>query len=152
MSSCPPTGPALGGPADRLQRASNSPPSIPSGTIFRLMVVRRLLDSPPARGMTPVVTLSLLAKHALRVEVADAAALRAGCRVDHRVDQRRLAGVHGLVHGAFELVRRRRVHANAAERLHHLVVTRVLDEDSCRNVRTAGRIDVGPAINAVVVE
>src|SRR6266700_2669158 len=59
--------------------------------------------------------VSLLAKHALRVEVADAATLRAGCRVDHCVDQRRLAGVHGLVHGAFELVRARRVHTNAAE-------------------------------------
>src|SRR6266403_136584 len=96
--------------------------------------------------------LSLLAKHALRIEVADAAALRAGRRVDHRVDQRGLAGVHGLVHGAFELVRRRRVHANTVECLHHLVVARVLDEHSRRNIRTAGWIDVGPAIDAVVVE
>src|SRR5258706_1357188 len=105
-----------------------------------------------ARGPAPDVANLFLAKHGLRVEVADAAALRAGCRVDHRVDQGRLAGVHGLVRGSFEFVRRRRVHADAAERLHHLVVARVLDEHGRRNVRTAGRIDVGPAIDAVVVE
>src|SRR5438132_12010798 len=34
-----------------------------------------------------------LAKHALRVEIADAAALAAGRRIDHRVDESRLAGV-----------------------------------------------------------
>src|SRR5260221_14775936 len=39
----------------------------------------------------------LLLQRALRVEVADAAALAAGGRVDHRVDQRRLAGVHRRV-------------------------------------------------------
>src|SRR3984893_7585231 len=46
-----------------------------------------------------VIPPLFLAKHALRVEVADAAALAAGCRIDHRVDQGRLAAVHGLVHG-----------------------------------------------------
>src|SRR6266404_1653751 len=126
-----------------------------------VIVLLRLVSAPApagrkrggaARGPAPDVANLFLAKHALRVEVADAAALRAGCRVDHRVDQRRLAGVHGLVHGAFELVRRRRVHTDAAEGLHHLVVARVLDEHGRRNVRTAGRINVGPAIDAVVVE
>src|SRR6266540_903173 len=47
-----------------------------------------------------------LADHALRVELADAAALGAGRRVDHRVDQGRLTGVHRLVHGTTELVGR----------------------------------------------
>src|SRR5215467_4423171 len=41
-----------------------------------------------------------LAKHALRVEVADAAALAAGRRVDHRVDESGLARIHRLVDGS----------------------------------------------------
>ena len=44
-------------------------------------------------------------QRALRIEVADAAALAAGGRIDHRVDQRRLAGIHRRVDGALELVR-----------------------------------------------
>src|SRR5690349_11223189 len=39
----------------------------------------------------------LLLERALRVEVADAAALASRRRVDHRVDQGRLAGIHGRV-------------------------------------------------------
>src|ERR1700730_4453602 len=39
-------------------------------------------------------------KLALRGEVADRAALAAGRRIKHRVDQGRLAGVHGRVDGA----------------------------------------------------
>src|SRR5260370_20366495 len=79
-----------------------------------------------ARGPAPDVANLFLAKHALRVEVADAAALRAGCRVDHRVDQRRLAGVHGLVHAALELVRGRRLAATAPQCLHQLLLTPAL--------------------------
>src|SRR5204862_4519388 len=45
-----------------------------------------------------------LAKHALRIEVADASALAAGRRVDHRIDEGGLAAIHGLVHGALQLV------------------------------------------------
>src|SRR4051794_23003083 len=41
----------------------------------------------------------LLADRALRVEVADAAAFAARRGVDHRVDQRRLAGIHRFVDG-----------------------------------------------------
>src|SRR5580704_14066545 len=99
------------------------------------------------------VPLSLfLAKHALRIEIADAAALAAGGRVDHRVDEGRLAGVHRRVHGALELVRRRRVDADAAESFHHLVVARTLDEDGGGDVRSSGGIDVGSAVDAVIVE
>src|ERR1700758_2409857 len=43
---------------------------------------------------------SLLLQDALRIEVADAAAFGAGGRIDHRVDQGRLAGIHRLVDGA----------------------------------------------------
>src|SRR3954468_8294860 len=44
----------------------------------------------------------LLFQNALRIEVADAAALRTSCRIDHRVDQGRLAGIHRRVDGALE--------------------------------------------------
>src|SRR5580658_2499526 len=77
----------------------------------------------------------VLRQGALGVEIADVAALAARRRIDHRVDQRGLAGVHGRVDGAFQLVRRGRIDANAAEPLDHLVVTGALDE--------AGRCGVG---------
>ena len=44
-----------------------------------------------------------------------------------------------------------RIDADAAERLHHLVVARALDEHGRRRVR-ADVVDVGAAIDAVVVE
>src|SRR5262249_49919387 len=92
----------------------------------------------------------LLLQLALRIEVADAAALAAGSRIDHRVDQGRLAGVHRRVDGALQLVGSRRVDADAAERLHHLVVARALHEYGRRRVG-ARLVDVGAAIDAVVV-
>src|SRR6202040_274213 len=51
-----------------------------------------------------------------------------------------------------QFVRRGRIDADAAEGFHHLVVTGILDEHGGRNVGAAGRIDVGAAIDAVVVE
>src|SRR6187402_2335402 len=89
---------------------------------------------------------------ALWIQSADAAALAAGRRVDDGIDEGRPARVHGLVHRTAQLVRCRRLNTDAAERFHHLVVTRVLDEDRWRNVGTAGGIDVGSSIDAVVVE
>src|SRR5579883_2818549 len=93
----------------------------------------------------------LLLQRALRVEVADAAALAAGGRVEHRVDQRRLARIHGGIDGAAQLVGRRRIDADAAERLDHLVVAGALDEHGRRRIG-ARLVDVGAAINAVIVE
>src|SRR4029453_11208012 len=106
-------------------------------------------------GSLPALSLRaplFLANRALRVELANAAALGAGGRVDHRVDEGRLAGVHGRVAGALELVGRRRLNARAAECFGDLVVARAFDEDGRGGIRTAGGIGVGPAINAVVVE
>src|SRR5882724_12899018 len=61
-------------------------------------------------SQTPVRMWPLfLANLALRIEVADSAALAAGGRVDHRVDEGRLAGVHRGVDGAFQLVGRSRI-------------------------------------------
>src|SRR5260221_14319696 len=108
----------------------------------------------PAAFLRVAIAISSLffANHALRVEVADATTLAAGRGVDHRVDEGRLAGVHRLVHGALELVGRRRMDADASKCLHHLVVARAFDEDGCRNVRTPRGVDVGSAVDAVVVE
>src|SRR5262245_63958334 len=110
-----------------------------------------------SRGSRRLPTLELpapsfLANRALRVEFADATALGAGGRVDHRVDEGRLAGVHGRVDGALEFVGRCRLNAGAAECFRDLVVARALDEDGRGGVRTAGGIGVGAAINAIVVE
>src|SRR5258708_39097425 len=77
-----------------------------------------------AMFVSPSQVHLFLAKPALPVEVADAAALAAGRRIDHRVDEGRLAGVHGCVDGALQLVGRCRLHADAAESFHHLVVAR----------------------------
>src|ERR1700739_4568940 len=93
-----------------------------------------------------------LPQHALRVEIADAAALAAGGGIDHRVDQRRLAGIHRCVDGALELVWRRGINADPAEGLDHLVVAGALDEDRGRRVGAAAAVDIGAAINAVIVE
>src|SRR5262249_7144945 len=88
-----------------------------------------------------------LANRALRIELADAAALGAGRRVDHRVDEGRLAGVHGRVDRALEFVRRCRLNADAAESFRDLVVARALDEDGRGGVRTARRLGGGGAVN-----
>src|SRR5947209_13954197 len=93
-----------------------------------------------------------LAKHALRVEIADPTAFAARCRIDHRVDEGRLAGIHGPVHGAAQFVGCRHVGSDAAERFDDLVVARILDEGCGRWVRTAAGIDVGSAIDAVIIE
>src|SRR5262252_8135630 len=86
-----------------------------------------------------------LANRALRVELADATALGAGRRVDYRVDEGRLAGVHGRIDGALELVGCCRLSADAAERFRDLVVARALDDHGRGSVRTARRIAVGAA-------
>src|SRR5581483_10411433 len=49
-----------------------------------------------------------------------------------RADQGRLAGIHRRVDRALQLVRRRRIHADAAEGFHHLVIARALDEHGGR--------------------
>src|SRR5688500_11214761 len=70
-----------------------------------------LTDAPHVRRCGRLFLL----QRALRIEVADAAALAAGCRIDHRVDQRRFAGIQSRVNDALELVGRGRVDADTAE-------------------------------------
>src|SRR6266498_2106336 len=119
--------------------------------VLGLLFLRVAIVVPLDESPTDAADL-FLANHALRVEVADAAALGAGRRIDHRIDKGRLTGVHRLVHGATQLIGRCHMGANAAECFRNLVVARVFDEDGCRSVRTASRIDVGSAVDAGVVE
>src|SRR6516225_1306516 len=84
-----------------------------------------------------------------RVEARDAAALGARGLVDDGVDERRPARRERVGKALPQLVGSRRVDADAAERLDHLVVARTLDEDRRRNV-AAARVDIGPLVDAVV--
>src|SRR5260370_17355606 len=70
----------------------------------------------------------LLLQNALRVEVADAAALGARRGIDHRVDQRRLAGIHRFVHAPLEFVRPGPLDPSAAHAFHHPSVPPPLDK------------------------
>src|SRR5262252_244308 len=94
----------------------------------------------------------LLAQLALRVEVADAAALAAGRRIDDSVDEGRLARVERIVDRAPELVGRGGIDADTAEGFRHLVVAGAIHERRGRRIRAAGGVDVDAAIDAVVVE
>src|SRR6185312_9277187 len=61
----------------------------------------RVCDAPLRAASRPGCPCgSFLLQRALRIEVADAAALAAGTRIEHRVDERRLAGIHRRVHRA----------------------------------------------------
>src|SRR3954463_16386293 len=51
-------------------------------------------------------SLFLLLQRALRIEIANASAFAAGGRIKNRIDERRLAAVHGGVHRPLEFVRR----------------------------------------------
>src|SRR3979409_1051929 len=93
-----------------------------------------------------------LANLALGIEVADSAALAAGCWIEHRVDERRLAGIHGRVDGPLQLIRGSRVDAYAAKSLDHLVVARAFNEDGRRGVLGSRGVDVGAAVDTVIVE
>src|SRR6202040_3371189 len=93
-------------------------------------------------------TSLLLGGGALGVEALDVAAFGAGGRVDHGVDQRRLAGGERLADGAGEARRVGTVVGGAAERLDDLFVARV-GQQAGRRVGGAGRV---AAIDAVVVE
>ena len=66
--------------------------------------------------------MSFLAQFALRVEVADSAALAAGGWVDRCVDESWLARIHRRISGALQFVGGGRVDADAAECFHHPVV------------------------------
>src|SRR5690349_8111424 len=66
-----------------------------------VIILLRIVSDPARRAWGScfpcTISLSLfLANYALRIEVADAAAFRPRRRIDHRVDQGRLARVHRL--------------------------------------------------------
>ena len=72
--------------------------------------------------------------------------------IDDGVDQGGLAGSHGFVERVQQLIRRHRSHADATECLHHRVVAGTLHEHGGRHIGMPGRVLVGAAIDAVVVE
>src|ERR1700675_4372786 len=76
----------------------------PSSAFVICSLLKYLLLSCPGltacAGHDVDVACSLLLQNALRIEVADAAAFGAGRRIDHRVDEGRLAGIHRFVDGA----------------------------------------------------
>src|ERR1700740_778594 len=111
-----------------------------------------IVSSPRIRCCVASADDLFLPQHALRVEIADTAALAAGRRIDRGIDQRRLAGIHRGLDGAVELVRRRGIGAAPAERLDHLVVARALDKDRGRRIGAAAAVEVGAAIDAVIIE
>src|SRR3984885_248989 len=110
-----------------------------------------------SRILTPSSALDilcscLLRQSAARVEIANIATLASRRRVDHRVDECGLAGVHSRVDGALEFIWRRRIDANAAETLDHPVVAGAFDERGRGCIGAAAQIDTIAAIDAVVVE
>src|SRR5258708_18435247 len=88
----------------------------------------------------------------LWIQIGQAAALRARCFVDDGIDECRLARRDGFLQRLRQLFRPRVVVADSAECFDHLVVARALDEHRRGNVLAAGRVHVGAAIHAVVVE
>src|SRR5213592_4238127 len=87
-----------------------------------------------------------------RIQARDATAFGAGGLIDHGIDERGLARADGFLHGLAQLGRGRGVHPDATEGLDQLVVARTLDEHRGCHIGAAGRIDVGAAVDAVVVE
>src|SRR6185437_11426440 len=69
-------------------------------TFFAIKISPRFIFVGFASTLPPGL---FLAQHALRIEIADASAFTARRRVDHRIDQGRLAGIHGCIDGALEL-------------------------------------------------
>jgi hypothetical protein len=59
--------------------------------------------SPAIKAACPAALF--LAQCALRIEIADASAFAAGGRIDHRIDEGRLAAIHRFVDGTLQLVR-----------------------------------------------
>src|SRR6476661_7591808 len=82
-----------------------------------------------SRMRTPLsASMSVLFFLCRGIQAGDAAAFGAGGLVDYRVDERRLLGADGVFHPLAQLGRGGRVHADAAEGLHQLVVARPFHE------------------------
>src|SRR6185312_3431321 len=101
--SCVQVGPDWTWVKSRMRTPSNALPIFLSDCLvaFRLGV-----DAPhrPRQG-------SFLAQHALRIEIANPAALATGGGIDHRIDECRLAGIHGRIDSSLQFVRCRHMGA-----------------------------------------
>src|SRR6266480_1882566 len=99
-----------------------------------------------------LISKNLFLLSAGRIQARDTTAFGPGGFIDHGIDERGLARADGFLHCLAQLGRRRGVHAHAAEGLDQLVIACALDEHGGCHIRAAGWIDVGAAVDAVVVE
>src|SRR5690242_11801060 len=139
--SCVQVGPDCTCVKSRMRTPSNALPITDPLCLFAIVPV-------PISGGKWCLSLFLLCG---RIETRDAAALGAAALVDHRVDEGRPLAADRLFHRLAKLVRGGDVDTDAAERLHQLLVARVLDEHEGRRVGTAGGVLLVAAVDAVVV-
>src|SRR2546430_6227776 len=84
----------------------------------------------------------LLRDAALRVEIADVAALRPHCRIDRAIDQGRLPRSQRLGEGLREPLRIDGIVADAAKGFDQLFVARVLHQDGRRGIGATATVHI----------
>src|SRR5207249_5926020 len=94
----------------------------------------------------------LLWKTALRVEIADVAALRPRCRIDRAIDQGRFPRSQRIGESLREPLRIDGIVAGAAKGFDQLFVARVLHQDGRCGVGATAAFDIVGAIDAVAVD
>src|SRR5438034_10272190 len=94
----------------------------------------------------------LLRDAALRVEIADVAALRPRCRIDGAIDQSRFPRSQRIGESLREPLRIDGIVADAAKGFDQLFVARLLHQDGRRGVGATAAVDIVAAIDSAVVE
>src|SRR5712691_856287 len=94
----------------------------------------------------------LLWNTALRVEIADVAALRSRCRIDRAIGHGRLPRSQRLGEGLRAPLRIDGIVADAAKGFDQLVVAGVLQQDGWRGIGATATVHIVAAIEAAVVE
>src|SRR6266849_8238937 len=94
----------------------------------------------------------LLWNTALRVEIADVAALRPRCRIDRAIDQGRFPRSQRLGESLREPLRIDGIVTDTAKGFDQLVVARVLHQDGWRGIGATATVHIVAAIDAAVVE
>src|SRR6267142_2863609 len=94
----------------------------------------------------------LLRDAALRVEIADVAALRPRCRIDRAIDQGWFPRSQRLGEGLREPLRIDGIVTDTAKGFDQLFVARLFHQDGWRGIGVAAGVDIVAAIDAAVVE
>src|SRR3989441_7122474 len=94
----------------------------------------------------------LLWNTALRVEIADVAALRPRCRIDRAIDQGRFPRSQRIGESLREPLRIDGIVADAAKGFDQLFVARLLHQDGRAGVGATAAVDIVAAIDSAVVE